>query len=69
MPSKQDLAPQTSLKGVQDVSAKFVHDIADHLRNPRIIGGDNRAHLQVKWRGGGHHNLPIEKSRAVPGFD
>ena len=62
MPPKQDLAPQTSLKGVQDVSAKFVHDIADS--NAPMLWKPHRPSRPQKSEGGRKFNLVADYSPA-----
>ncbi len=62
MPSKQDLAPQTSLKGVQDVSAKFVHDIA--APGAPALWKPHRPSRPAKSEGGRRFNLVADYSPA-----
>ncbi|MDO9338874.1 MAG: excinuclease ABC subunit UvrB [Caulobacter sp.] len=62
MPPKQNLAPQSSLKGVQDVSAQFVHDLADP--NAPMLWKPHRPSRPEKSEGGRRFNLVADYSPA-----
>ncbi len=55
MPPKQTLAPSSSLKGVQDVSAQFVHDLASP--NSPMLWKPHRPSRPAKSEGGRRFNL------------